>query len=69
MALTRPRVTCRRYIDLPDIGLLRVSLSHHPASRVSFFGNMANSLSIAMTMNSLLQTIIPVLCTQDNGAA
>jgi len=43
--------------------------SHLPESQVSSFRSIANCLSIATTMNSLLQTMISVLCTQGNGAA
>jgi hypothetical protein len=40
-------------LDLPDIVMLPVSPSHLPESRVSFFGSIADSLSIATTLNSL----------------
>jgi len=56
-------------LDHPDIVLLLVSLSHLPESRVSSFGSIADSLLIAMRMNSLLQTTISALHTQGNGAA
>jgi hypothetical protein len=56
-------------VDLPDIVLLPISPSHFLESRVSFFRSLADSVSIATTMNSLLQITISVLHTQGDGAA
>jgi len=56
-------------LDLPDIVLLPMSPSHLPESRVSSFGSIADIFLIATTVNSLLQTMISVPCTQGNGAA
>jgi hypothetical protein len=56
-------------LNLPDAVLLRAFPSHLPESRVLFFACTAESLSIATTMNSLLQMTVSVLPTQGNGAA
>jgi len=56
-------------LDLQDIVLHPLSLSHLSKSRVLSFGRIAQSLSNAMTMNCLLQTMITVLRTQGSGAS
>ena len=54
-------------LNLPDIVLILGSLSDLSESQVSSFRGIANSLSIATTMNSLLQMTILEL-TENNRA-
>jgi len=56
-------------LHIPDIVLLPLSLSHLPELWVSSFGRIANSVSIAPSMNSPLQTMIVAHRPLGNGDA